>query len=166
LTIDPLRGVAEPEVDPAAQPGELLQDGAADVLGDAGEDGGFVDDDAALADHLAHGFRGLDHRGEVGPVPVVHRGRHRDDEEVRPAQVLELAGHGEGGRLQRLRRHFPGPVNALPELGDLGLVDVEAQGARVLLGEFQGQRQSNVSETHDSNLHDTPSRMKDRRASG
>ena len=51
--IDALGRVADVEVGLPFQAGRLLEDGDADVLGDAGIDGRFVDDDVALLQRLA-----------------------------------------------------------------------------------------------------------------
>ena len=64
--VDALGRVADVEVGLPFEAGRLLEDGDADVLGDAGIDGGFVDDDVALLEGLAERGRGLPQRLEVG----------------------------------------------------------------------------------------------------
>jgi hypothetical protein len=90
--VDALGAVAGKEVAVELQPGVLFQHGHADFLGGAGIDGGFVDDDGALAQHLADGFGGLDQRGEVGALGLIDRRGHGDDEDVAVLEVVGLGG--------------------------------------------------------------------------
>jgi hypothetical protein len=105
----------------------LFQHRNADFLGGTGVDGGFVDDDGALAHDLADGFGGLDQRGQVGAVGAIDRRRHGDDEDVAGPEVLgvggvvKLRGGGKFGRLD-----FARAVAAGLELIDARLLDVEA----------------------------------------
>jgi hypothetical protein len=89
--VDALGAVAGKEVAVELQPGMLFQHRNADFLGGTGVDGGFVDDDGALAHDLADGFGGLDQRGQVGAVGLVDRRGHGDDEDVAGPEVSGLA---------------------------------------------------------------------------
>ncbi|MOA19857.1 hypothetical protein D3C78_1402640 [compost metagenome] len=117
--VDPLGTVAGEEVDIEAQAGYLFEHRHADFLGGAGVDGGLVDDDIALLEHLADGLRGLDQRGEVGLLVLVDRRRHGDDERVAGGQVVEAGAIGQpGGFLQLIVADFQGGIVASPERVD------------------------------------------------
>ena len=71
--VDPLGGVADVEVLLPLEARELLEDGDAHFFGGARVHGGFVDDDRTLLHVLADALGGLDQRGEVRLVGVIHR---------------------------------------------------------------------------------------------
>ena len=75
--VDALGRVAEVEVRRRFEAGALVEDGHADVFGDARVDGRFVDDDVALLEGLPDGLRGRSAWPEVGAVALVDRGRAR-----------------------------------------------------------------------------------------
>ncbi|MCY1414351.1 hypothetical protein D9M71_297980 [compost metagenome] len=147
--VDALGAVAGEEVDVELQAGGLFQYRHAVFLGGAGVDGGFIDDDVALLEHLADAFRGLDQRGEVGLVVLVDWGGHGDDEHVAGLQVVEVGAVAElGGLLEFFVTDFQGGVMAGLEGVDARLVDVKAHHGAVF-AEFDGERQADVAETDD-----------------
>ncbi len=111
--VDALGRVAEREVHAAAQPGDLLEDRAAHLLGRARVDRGLEDHDRALLDHLADALGGGHQRAEVRPEVLVDRRRHRDHEEGGAAQVLELGGEAQRRRAQLLGAGLAGVVLSL-----------------------------------------------------
>ena len=80
--IDALGAVAAEEVLVELEPGLLLENRHAVLLGAAGIDGRLVDDDVALLEHAADGLAGAFERRQHGPVVLADRRRHRDDERV------------------------------------------------------------------------------------
>ncbi|MCY1428316.1 hypothetical protein D9M71_441960 [compost metagenome] len=147
--IDALGAVAGEEVDIEAQARHLLEHRHADFLGGAGVNGGFVDDDIALLEHLADGLRGLHQRGEVGLLVLVDRGRHGDDERIAGGKVVEVRAIGQpAGVLQLFVADLQGGIVTGPERGDALLADVEARH-RAMLAEFNGERQADVAEADD-----------------
>ena len=150
--VDALGAVAGVEVDVEFQTRELFQDGDAVFFGGAGVDGGFVDDDVALLEHLADGLGGLDQRGEVGLLVLVDGGGDGDDEGVAGGEVLQVGGVAEaGGFGEFFVGDLEGGVVAGLEGVDARLVDVEADDG-ALLGEFDGERQADVAEADDGEL--------------
>ena len=147
--VDAFGAVAAIEVAVEAEAGVLFEERDADFFGGAGVDGGFVDDDGAFGYDLADGFGGLDQGRKVGPLSAVDRGGYGDDEDIACAQLFgvgsetELFGFGQFGGLG-----FAGAVTAGLEFVDTALLDVEA-GDRILLAEFDGQRQADVAEADD-----------------
>ncbi len=93
----------------------------------------------------------LDKRGEVGPLGVVHRRRHRDDIEIAAAQALDI------GRVAQLLRggefrvgHFVGAIDAAGQLLDAAGVDVEADHGK-MPRQIDGERKAHIAETNDAN---------------
>ena len=79
--VDALRAVTRVEILVELQAGEFFEDGNAVLFGGTRVDRRFVDDDIALLEYLADGFRGLDQRGEVRLVVLVDGRGHGDDED-------------------------------------------------------------------------------------
>ena len=149
--VDALWAVAGKEVAVELEAGVLFEDGDADFFGGAGIDGGFVDDDGALAHDLADGFGGLDQRGEVRAIGLIDGGGDGDDEDVAGFEVIRLGGIAElrgGGEILGL--DFAGAVMAGPEFIDARLLDVKADDGQDP-AEFDGKRQADVAEADDGN---------------
>lgn len=150
--VDALGAVAGVEVDVEFEAGKLLQHRDAVFLSGAGVDRGFVDDDVALLEHLADGLAGLDQRGEVGLLVLVDGGGDGDDEGVAGGEVLQVGAVLQaGGFAQFFVGDLEGGVVAGLEGVDAGLVDVEADDG-ALLGEFDRERQADVTEADDGEL--------------
>ena len=90
--VDALGRVADVEILQPFHAGVLLQDRDADLLGGAGIDGRFVDDDRAALHVLADRGAGADQRREIRDVRFVDRRRHGDDDEVGLRQIGGVGG--------------------------------------------------------------------------
>ncbi len=153
--VDALGGVAREEAFVELEPRDLFDDGDALVFGHAGIDGGLIDDDVALADHLAHGGAGAVQGAQVGVVVGIDGGGDGDDVEVAVDDVLEPGGAAEAvvrdGILQQVVGDFEGGVVAGHQRIHAPLVHVEAHG-RELRGEEPGQGQAHVAEADDADF--------------
>jgi len=131
------------------QAGVTGEDGGAVVVGAAGVDGGFVDDQIAGFEDLADGFGRFEQGRQVGAFVVIDRGGHGDDEDAAGAQGLRVAGDLEvAGGGQGVRGDLAGAVVPGLEFGNARGVDVEADH-RAVLAEFDRQRQADVAEADD-----------------
>ena len=136
----------EVEVEPGAQAGKLLDDGLHHFLGGAGIGGALQHDQLAGADvRPDRARRVLDVRHvRLARLAEVHRGR----EALVLARVLLLD---------------PAAVDvadvalALPQRGDLALVDVEPDDRKALLSEGERERKPYV--TQPANSHYRPTRL-------
>jgi len=147
--VDALGAVAGVEVDVELEAGHLLQHRHAVFFGGTGVDGGFVNDDVALLEHLTDGLAGLDQGGEVGLLVLVDGGGDGDDVGIAGGQVLQAGRVAEAGGFGELFvRDFERGVVAAAQSVDAGLVDIEADNA-ALLGEFHGERQADVAQADD-----------------
>ena len=144
--IDALRRVAHGEIRAVGQAGFLLQDGHADLFGEAGVDRGFIDHHAALGHVAAHGVAGAHHGGEVGGAVFVDGGGHGHDDHGGPGQVGRVAGVLDRGG-QGLVGHFVGAVMAFAQLFDASGVDVETEHVHVA-GKSHGQGQAHIAQAH------------------
>ena len=101
--VDALGAVAAEEVAVELQARQALENRHGDLFGAAGIDGRFEHDDVALLQHLADQLaRALD-RLQVRALVAVDRRRHRDDEDLARAQVLD-AGRVASGASPRAAR--------------------------------------------------------------
>ena len=142
--IDALRRIAEIEVDAFLEARDLLDHRQAALFRGARIDGAFEHHDAAALQMLADGARGREERSVVRPVMAVHRSRHADDDDIGLTQGIGIRGEIGIGDAQFLAVHFSGEVDAAAQFFDLGLRDVETDGARGL-GETENQRQARHS---------------------
>jgi hypothetical protein len=148
--VDALRAVAGEEIPVEPQPRDSLEDGHADLLGAAGVDSRFVDDDVALFQHLADRFARPDERRQVGPLVIVDRRRHGDDEDAASPQVFQARREVQLLRGRQFRRvHFQRAVDAAPQLVDTVRLDVEADGPEPF-AELDRERQTDVAEPDDA----------------
>jgi hypothetical protein len=130
--VDALGAVAAEKVLVELEAAELFEHGHAHFFGGAGVDRGFVNDDVARLEHSAHGFAGLDERGHVGAVGLVHRGGHGDDEDLCLLQVLQVGAVAQlPCGLQVFGAAFQRVVFAGLQLVDARLVDVKTDGGAV-----------------------------------
>lgn len=80
--IDPLGGVSDRKVPATLHPGFTFKDRYHDLLGEAGPDGGFTDDDSALLEVLSDSCGGVDDRSEIRLLVPGDRGGDADDDDV------------------------------------------------------------------------------------
>ena len=123
--VDPLGGIADLEVASALHAGSALDHGHADVFGDAGVDGGLVDDDRPLLQVPAEGLTGADKQGQVRLARAVNGRGHRDNVEVRLTQVRLVTGELDLRLLKFRSGHLAGSVGALAQLANAVGIDVE-----------------------------------------
>src|SRR6185295_9788324 len=148
--VDALRAVAGKEIRVELEPRVLLQDRHAHLFGAAGIYRRFVYDDIALLQDLRHRLARLDERCQVGPLVVVDRRRHRDDEHAARLEICGPAGEPKSRRrLQFCSRQFEGAVLSCLELGDALRLDVKTDGMKVL-AEFGRKRQPHIAQTNDA----------------
>src|SRR5687768_10816402 len=137
------------EVDIETQARFLLDDRHAHFLGRAGVDGRFEHGHRATRDRAANGAAGRDQRREVGPLGVVDRRRHGDDEDVAGGEIGRVRAEAQlRCRLQLLLRHLERVVAMRAQFRDARLVDVEAEGGQ-LPPETDRERQADVAEADD-----------------
>ena len=146
--VDALRRVADREVRPAGQPRRLFEHRDAVLLRRSGIDRGLEHHDVAGLEPPAQGARRSEERAEVRPVGLVHRGRRRDDVEVRLAQRLRVVREMHVGRREVGRLHLAIAVHAPAQLLHPGGVHVEADDARPG-AERECDRQPDVPEPDD-----------------
>jgi hypothetical protein len=149
--VDALGRITDEEVAAADQAGMAFQHRHAVLLGRARVHRRLEDHDVASLELLAEGLGGAQHRGEIGPLGIVDRGRHGDDVEIRRAQVGRIGGVGDVGRRELRLADFERAVPAALEFGDARPVDVEADGAG-LPSEGDRHRQADVAQAHYRDL--------------
>ena len=142
--VDPLRRVAEKEVDSAAQPRGALERRPHDFLGGAGIDRALEDHDRAHRHRLADGLAGRFNCRQIGHVVAVDRGRHGDDVEVVADQRGLVGGETDGCLRQGLGRYLASAiVTAAQRSNTLGIAVVA--GHRTVFGQRHRKRQANVT---------------------
>lgn len=150
--IDPFGTVSAEEIPVEAKSAVSFQDGNALLLGAAGEDGAFIDDDRAGMHRFPDRFAGQTERPQVGGVVFVHRRRNGHNEHIPVAQFLRISGAPQAFcRAERLRRDFQSRINALPEFFQTAFLDVESDRV-VIFSEFRCEGESDVAESDQSNL--------------
>ncbi len=151
--VDALRAVSAVEVLVEPETGVLFQHGHAVFFCAAGVDGGFVNDDVALLQHLADGFAGLDERGEVRPLVFVDGCGDGDDVAVAALQVVQVGGVAEMfGSGEFFLGGLKGEVVASFEFVDATLVDVEADYG-TFAPEFDGKREADITQADDGKFN-------------
>ncbi len=152
--VDPFGAVAAEKIAIEAQSGGAFERRHATVLGRAGVDSRFIDDECAAGHGLPDHFAGADQWPQIGPLMRRDRCRHGDDEDVCLAQIRWV------GAVTQLRRcvefrlvDFTGDILPLLELRDAHAVDIEAD-RRKLAPERDSQRQADVTQANhgDSRL--------------
>ena len=124
--VDALGAVAAVEVLVELQAREFFEYRDAIFFSATGVNGGFIDDDVAGFEHLAHRFAGLDERCQVWALVVVNRRWHGDDKAIAGAQIFQVGAEAQMvGGLQFIRLGLKGEVVARFELVDALLVDVK-----------------------------------------
>ena len=153
--VDAFGGVAGEEVHVELEAGDALHDGEAFLFRDAGVHRGFIDDDIALADDLAHGLGSAPQGLQVRVVVLVHGGGDGDDVEVAGADSLQVRRAGEAvlvdGFLQQFVRHFQGGVMTGHQRVHAPLVHVKADGF-IPGGEQPCEGQPHIAQSDDANL--------------
>ena len=151
--VDALGGVADVEVLAPAHAGGALERGHAVFLGAARIHGRFDDHRRPALHVAARRFHRGKQQAQVGPVRRVDRRGHGDDQEVRLAQGVRIAGNLELARRSELfGGHFAGGVAPLLEARDLAVVAVVADG-RAGGAEGHRQRQPDVTQSDDGDFH-------------
>ena len=89
---------------------------------------------------------------EIGPVGLVDRRRHGDDEDVAAAQVCGVTGELEVNRGKLVRADLVGRVNAFAKRRDAPRADVEPHDI-MLARQGDRERKTDISKTDDSNVH-------------
>ena len=127
----------------------MLQHRHADFFGRARVHGGFVNHDIARLERAAHGFAGLDQRGQIGVVGLIYRRGHGHDENPAIAQILRIAAKAQlAGRLQLGRLHFQRAVVPGLQLGNAGAVDIKPD-YRAHVAKGNSQRQADITKPDD-----------------
>ena len=127
--IDPLGRVAEEEVAAPDQARNLLDQRPANLLGDAGIDGAFIDDDRlpGRIEQRGDGAGRADHRAEIGLVGLVDRRRDGDDVDVGAGAVGRIGGERQAARPRAPRARPRGCGRCRASSSAIRpLVDVEA----------------------------------------
>ena len=145
--VDAFRRVAHGEVRAAGEARFLLQDGHADLFGEAGVDRGFIDHHAAPGHVAAHGVAGAHHGGEVGGAVLVDGRGHGHDDHGGPGQVGGVAGVFDRGGGQGLVSHFVGAVVTFAQFFDAAGVDVETDHVH-MAGKSHGQGQAHIAQAN------------------
>ena len=103
--------------------------------------------------HTTNRLAGALECGEIRALGLVDWGRHCDDEEVAVTELIALGREGHAfGEPELLLRHLLGAVDALGQIADAPLVDVEANH-RKMLRHVDSQRQAHVAKANDSDAH-------------
>ena len=148
--VDALGAVADLPVHAALEAGLLLNNGNANVLGDAGVHRGLEDHDGAGGQILAHGAGGPLHRAQVRGGVGVYRRRHGHHDELSLLQPGGVGGEVHGGVLNGLA-HLVGGVDAVGVLLHTLFIDVEADDGDVL-GKLHGNGHTHIAKTHQGQL--------------
>jgi hypothetical protein len=152
--VDPLRGEGEVEI-PARREPRLLQDRPQPLARGPRVGGRLEHDQLALLQHRGDRRCRVDHVAQVGLARVGERSRDADDHRLAGAQIRIAAGRVEapveGG--EPLGGHVLDVATALGEGIHLARVRVESDYLVALLREGHGQRQADVPEPHDANIH-------------
>jgi hypothetical protein len=144
--IDALGAVAREEVDVVAQPRLALDDRHADFLGATRVDRRLVDHDVAALDDLADRAARRLERPQVRALVFVDRRRHRHDEGVAFAQIVELAAVAQPRRgAELVRRDFERAVLASTQGFDARRIDVVADRGQ-LAAELDRERKADIAE--------------------
>ena len=94
-----------------------------------------------------------DERAQVGALGLIDRGGNGDNVEVGVLQTRDVGGIGDlCGLREFLLGHLASAVDALTELGDTFLVNVEAEH-RKMPGEIDGEREPDIAEADHANSH-------------
>ena len=94
-----------------------------------------------------------DERAQVGALGLIDRGRHRDDVEIRVLEARDIGGVGDlCGVREFLLGHLAGAVDAVTQLGDALLVDVEAEHGK-MPREIDGERQADIAKADHANSY-------------
>ena len=124
--VDALGTVAAEEVLVELKAGMLFQHRYAIFFGTTGVNGGFINDDVALLEHIADRFAGLDEGREVGAFVFVDGCGDGDDVAVAGPQVVKVGGVAEMlGSGEFFLGGFQGEIVAGFKFGNATLVDVE-----------------------------------------
>ena len=125
--VNPFRAVAGEKIFIKREAGNGFEHRNTVFFSGARVDGGFIDDDVALFQGFADGFRGLDQGSEIRAFVLIDGGGHGDDIHVAGFQSFRI---GTEGKLlcasQLCIVHFQGGIVAVIEGIDARLVDVEA----------------------------------------
>ena len=146
--VDALRRVPDREVRPARESRRLFEHRDAVLLRRSGIDRGFEHHDVARLEPPPHGTRRTEKRAQIRAVGLVHRGRHRDDVEVRLAQRLRVVREADVGRVEVGRHGLTVAVHAPAQLLHPGGVYVVADDPRPG-AERECDRQPGVSDPDD-----------------
>ena len=147
-----LRRIADMEICAGGEPRGALQHGHADVLRDPRPHRALVDHDGALVEAGADGLGRRQHGAQIGALLVVERRWHRDDEDIRAAQVVGVRREPQAGGGEAVGRELAGAVATRPQLVDPRFADVIAQRLEVIAqGDREGQ--ADITETDDCNVH-------------
>src|SRR6185437_10364219 len=142
--IDAFGRISEKKILAAAQPRNLFDRRAADILGDAGIDRALEDHDGAALDALAHRAAGGEHRAQIRLIITVDRCRYRDNEHIAVGDIGIVVAHAHGARPQHLAWYFAGAIDAVAKLPDTPLADVEA-GDREMPGDGDGKGKTDIA---------------------
>ena len=148
--VDALGAVADLPVHAALEAGLLLDDGHANVLGDAGVHRGLEDHDGAGGQVLPHGAGGALHRTQVGGGVGVHGRGHGHNDELGLLQPRGVGGEVHGGVLDGLA-HLVGGVDAVGVLIHALFIDVEADDED-MLGKLHGNGHTHIAQAHQGQL--------------
>jgi hypothetical protein len=136
----------------AGQARGRFEDRRADVLGDAGIDGRFVDHDVAALERPADRLGGALQGAEIGLLAGVDRRRHRHDVEVGGAEILGIGGVAQAGRLEHFRFDFARAVMAAGEFGNAAGIDIEPQHLVADAAEAGGDGQADIAKPDDGDM--------------
>lgn len=148
--IDALGGVAGEEVLVELQAADTLYDGKTFFLGNAGIDGGFVDNDVAFGDDFADCLACSPEGFEVGSVVVIDGCGDGDNVEVAVADFVKIGGAAEAvifqGVLKELVADLECRVMAGVEGVDATLIHVKSNGG-IFCRKKTCQRQAYITES-------------------
>ena len=148
--IYPLGAVRYLPVGAALEPGFLLDDGDAHVLGDARVDRGLKADYCPRPEVLPHRAARPLHGAQVRRRVVVDGSGDGHDDEAGLGELLRVGGEVDGRPADCLA-DLPGGVDPVPVLADALLVYVEPDDGN-MLGELDGDGHAHVAEPDEREL--------------
>jgi hypothetical protein len=139
----------------ARRQARLLEEGHELVAGGARVGRGLEDDELALLEHPGKRGPGRNQRLQVG-LPVAREGRRDGDDDRVDLGQVRVAGRGVQalpGRDQRLVRHVLDMRAPGGQRLDYARIGVHPDHVMSGLAERHSERQPDVAETHDPDLH-------------
>ena len=148
--VDALGAIADLPIHTALEAGLLLDNGHADVLGNAGIHRGLKDHDGTGSQILAHSAGGTLHRAQVRGGIGIHGGGNSHYDELGLLQPLGVGGEFHGGVLDGLT-HLVGGVDAAGVFVYTFFIDVKADDGD-MLSKLHSNGHAHIAQAHQGQL--------------